>query len=74
MDNLISTILSNPVYMIIAGIALVIIIFLLLKKLFKLFFWACAFFIVFLAYVHYTGGSVKDTLIEAKEKSEELIK
>ena len=74
MENLMSTILSNPAYMIIAGIACVIIIFLLLKKLFKLFFWACAIFIVFLAYVHYTGGSVKDTLIEAKEKSEELIK
>jgi hypothetical protein len=36
--------------------------------------WACAIFIVFLAYVHYTVGSVKETLKEAKEKSEQIIK
>jgi threonine/homoserine/homoserine lactone efflux protein len=73
MENLMSTILSNHVYMIIAGIAVVIIIFLLLKKLFKLVLWACAIFIVFLAYVHYTGGSVKEALIEAKDKGEQII-
>ena len=74
MENLMSTILSSPVYMIIAGIALVIILFLLIKKLFKFFLYACIIFIAFLSYVHYTGGSVKETIKNAKEKGVEIIK
>ena len=31
-------------------------------------------FIAFLAYVHYTGGSVKDTIKDVKEKSKKIIK
>ena len=74
MENLLNIILSNSVYMIIAGIALVIILFLLIKKLFKFLLYACILFIAFLAYVHYTGGSVKETIKNAKEKGEEIIK
>ena len=62
MENLLNIILSNSLYMIIAGIALVIILFLLIKKLFKFLLYACILFIAFLAYVHYTGGSVKETI------------
>jgi len=71
MENLIDTILSNPVYMIIAGLA---IIFLLMKKFFKYFIIACILFIAFLAYVHFTGGSVEETINDAKNKGEEIIK
>ena len=74
MKNLIDTILSNPVYMIIAGIAIIIIIFLLMKKFFKYFIFACILFIAFLAYVHFTGGSVEETINDAKNKGEEIIK
>lgn len=74
MENLLNIILSNSVYMIIAGIALVIILFLLIKKLFKFLLYACILFIAFLAYVHYTCGSVKETIKNAKEKGVEIIK
>ena len=74
MENLLNIILSNSLYMIIAGIALVIILFLLIKKLFKFLLYACILFIAFLAYVHYTGGSVKETIKNAKDKGEEIIK
>ncbi len=74
MENLLNIILSNSVYMIIAGIALVIILFLLIKKLFKFLLYACILFIAFLVYVHYTGGSVKETIKNAKDKGEEIIK
>ena len=74
MENLLNIILSNSHYMIIAGIALVIILFLLIKKLFKFLLYACIIFITFLAYVHYTGGSVKETIKNAKEKGVEIIK
>ena len=74
MEKLLNIILSNHLYIIIAGIAIVIIIFLLIKKLFKFFLYACMLFIAFLAYVHYTGGSVKDTIKDVKEKSKKIIK
>ena len=74
MENLLNIILSNSHYMIIAGIALVIILFLLIKKLFKFLLYACILFIAFLAYVHYTGGNVKETIKNAKEKGVEIIK
>ena len=74
MENLLNIILSNSHYMIIAGIALVIILFLLIKKLFKFLLYACILFIAFLAYVHYTCGSVKETIKNAKEKGVEIIK
>ena len=74
MQNLINNILSNPTYLVIAGIAIVIILFLLIKKLFKFFIYACVIFIAFLVYVHFTGGNVKETIKNAKEKGEEIIK
>ena len=35
---------------------------------------ACLLFIAFLAYVHFTGGSVEETINDAKNKGEEIIK
>ncbi len=74
MENLIDTILSKPVYMIIVGIAIIIIIILLMKSFFKYFVFACILFIAFLAYVHFTGGSVEETINDAKNKGKEIIK
>jgi hypothetical protein len=74
MQNLINTILSNPVYTIITGIAIVIVLFLLIKKSFKFFAFAFILFIAFLAYVHFTGGSVKETIKDVQKKGKEIIK
>ncbi len=73
MNNLWNTILSNPVYMVIAGLTFVIILFLLVKKLFKFVAYACIIFIVFLAYVHFTGGSVKESIKDVKEKGKKIM-
>jgi len=73
LENLINTIFSNPVYIVITGVIFAIIIFLLIKKLFKLFIYACVIFIAFLVYVHFTGGSVKETIKDAKDKGAEII-
>ena len=72
MENLINTIFSNPVYIVITGVIFAIIIFLLIKKLFKFFIYACVIFIAFLVYVHFTGGSIKETIKDAKDKTEEI--
>ncbi|MDA1181963.1 MAG: hypothetical protein O3B82_00055 [Bacteroidetes bacterium] len=74
MEKLINTILSNPVYMIMAGLAFVIILFLCIKKLFKFVAYASILFIVFLAYVYFTGGSVKESIKDVKEKGEKIMK
>jgi hypothetical protein len=73
MENLISTILSNPIYLIITGLAIVIIIFLLIKKLFKILIYAFVLFIAFLTYIYLTGGSVNETIKDVKNKSREII-
>jgi energy-coupling factor transporter transmembrane protein EcfT len=73
MENLISTILSNPTYLIITGLAIVIIIFLLIKKLFKILIYAFVLFIAFLTYIYLTGGSVKETIKDIKEEGIEMI-
>ena len=72
MENLINTIFSNPVYIVISGVIFAIILFLLIKKLFKFFIYACVIFIAFLVYVHFTGGSIKETIKDAKDKTEEI--
>jgi hypothetical protein len=73
MENFMSIILSNTLYIIIAGSAIAIILFLLIKKLFKFFLLACILFITFLVYIKYTGGSVKETIKDVKEESIEMV-
>ena len=73
MNNLIDLILSSPLYQIIAAIIIIVLVYFLIKKLFKLVLVAVIIFTAFLAYVHYSGGDVKDVVKQAKDKSGELI-
>ncbi len=73
MENLISTILSNPIYLIITGLAIVIIFFLLIKKLFKILIYAFILFIAFLTYIYLTGSNVNETIKDVKNNSREII-
>ena len=73
MEKLIENILSDQLYTIIAGVALVLIVFFVIKKLLKLFLYALILFLGFLAYVHYTGGSVEEEILKTKEKGEKII-
>ena len=72
MENLINTIFSNPAYIVISGVIFSIIIFLLIKKIFKFFIYACVIFIAFLVYVHFTVGNIKETIKDVKDKTEEI--
>ena len=73
MDNLINTILSSPLYQIIVAILTIVLVFFLIKKLFKLVIVAIIIFTAFIAYVHYTGGDVNNIVKQATDKSGELI-
>ncbi len=73
MEKLLETILSNSTYLMIALSILAIILFLIIKKIFKLLIYAVVLFIIYLGYVYYTGGDVAEKVVKAKEKGEEVI-
>jgi threonine/homoserine/homoserine lactone efflux protein len=73
MENLIHNITSNPVYLIITVLFIIFIVFAIFKKIFKLLLYAGIIFIGFLAYVHFTGGNVKNAINDTKEKGEQLL-
>jgi hypothetical protein len=77
MAEFISIILSNIYYTMIAVSLIIVILFLVIKKLLKLFIYAAVILIAFLAYIYYTGKTV-DSVVrpveKAIEKAEKLVK
>ena len=67
MQDLIDKLLSNPLYLAIGVILIAILFYALLKRIIKLLIILFIALILFLAYVHFTGNSVK-------EKVERMIK
>ena len=73
MHQLIETIFSNPLYMIIAAVLIIFIVIFLVKKIFKILMFAVLLFLMFLAYLHFTGGDVNSVAKKVTEKSENII-
>lgn len=67
MQDLIDKVLTNPLYLTIAGILVIVILYAVFKRIVKLLIILLIALILFLVYVHYTGNSVK-------EKMERMIK
>lgn len=68
MSSLIDKILAEPLYLTIAVVLVLIILYSIFKRIIKLLLLLLIAAIAFLTYVHYEGGTVKDTLNKAKEK------
>ena len=77
-----TNLLQNPFFLILAVIIAVLIVFGLIKKLFKLAMIVLAAFVIYIAYLLWTGqdipksfdgvkDSVKDTISRSKENTEE---
>lgn len=66
--------MSNPLYLMVSVIILVVLLYAILKRIVKLLIFLVILIIAFLAYVHFTGSTVKETLENVKEKGEEVIK
>jgi predicted membrane protein len=62
MEQLMQTILSDKLYVILAIILIVFIVLFIIKKLFKWVVISLLIFIAFLIYAHYKGESIKDVL------------
>jgi len=73
MENIIEAITANPVYLAIAVILAVIVVYGFIKKIIKLVLVTASIFILYIAYLHYTG---KDTaeITQSVSKSAEILK
>lgn len=74
MEQLIEKVISNPLYLTLSVIIMVVLLYAIVKRIVKLLIFLVILMIAFLAYVHYTGSTVKETLEKAKEKGEKVLK
>ena len=64
---------SNPIFIAVAIGLLAFLVYFLIKKLIKLVLVVLIALGLFLAYVHFTGGDVKETLNGGKDKANGLL-
>jgi cell division protein FtsW (lipid II flippase) len=62
MHDLIDKVISNPLYLGIGVILIVVLLYAIFKRIVKLLIILFIALILFLVYVHYTGNSVKDKI------------
>ena len=64
MENTIDTIFSNPVYIAIAGVLAILLVYAIIKKIIKLVFTIGVFLVFYVAYLNYTDQEVPQNLEE----------
>ena len=74
MEQLLEKVMSNPLYLAVSVVIVVVLLYAIVKRIVKLLIFLVIVIIAFLAYVHFTGSTVKETLEKAKEKGEKVIK
>jgi len=67
MENIIDTIFSNPIYMAIAGLLTVMLVYAIIKKVIKLVFTIGFILVLYVVYLNYTGQDVPQNIDELKE-------
>ena len=73
MENIIELITSNPVYLAIAVILAIVIVYGFVKKIIKLALVTGAVFILYVAYLHYSGKNTSE-ISKTVSKSAEILK
>ena len=73
MENIIETITANPVYLAIAVILSMVMVFGFIKKIIKLILLTASVFILYVAYLHYTGNDT-DEITRSMPKTAEAAK
>ena len=73
MENTIDTIFSNPVYIAIAGVLAIILVYAIIKKIIKLVFTIGVFLVLYAVYLNYTDQEVPQNLEEFKESVSESV-
>ena len=67
MENIIDTIFSNPIYMAIAGVLAIMLVYGIIKRVIKLVFTIGVILILYVVYLNYTGQDVPQNIDELKE-------
>jgi cell division protein FtsW (lipid II flippase) len=62
MQDLISKVISNPLYLTIGVILIIVLLYAIIKRIIKLLIFLFIAVLLFLAYVHFTGTTVKDEI------------
>ena len=73
MENIIEAVTSNPVYLAIAVILAVVIVYGFVKRVIKLVLVTASVFILYIAYLHYTGKNTAE-ISKQVSKSAEILK
>ena len=73
MENIIEAITSNPVYLAIAVVLAVVVVYGFIKKIIKLALVTASIFILYIAYLHYTGNNTEE-ISKSVSKSAEILK
>ena len=73
MENIIEAMTSNPVYLSIAVILAVVVVYGFVKKIIKLVLVAASIFVLYVAYLHFTGKNTSE-ISKTVSKSAEVIK
>ena len=73
INNIITTLYSDPVYLVIAVILSALLLYSLLKKLVKLVIYIAALIIIYLAYLYYSGQQIPQNVDELMNQGRETI-
>ena len=73
MENIIEIITTNPVYLAIAVILALVVVYGFIKKIIKLVLVAASVFVLYVAYLHYTGKDT-DEITKSVTKTAEAAK
>jgi len=73
VENTIDTIISNPVYIAIAGVLAIILVYAIIKKIIKLVFTIGILLVLYAVYLNYTDQEVPQNLEELKESVSESV-
>ena len=73
MENIIEAITTNPVYLAIAVILAIVIVYGFIKKIIKLVLVTASIFVLYIAYLHYTGKNTTE-ISQSVSKSAEILK
>ena len=73
MENIIEAITANPVYLAIAVILAIVIVYGFIKKIIKLVLVTASIFVLYIAYLHYTGKNTTE-ISQSVSKSAEILK
>ena len=73
MENIIEAITANPVYLAIAVLLAIVIVYGFIKKIIKLVLVTASIFVLYIAYLHYTGKNTTE-ISQSVSKSAEILK